>query len=165
MELVRYRAGEAIRWLQSGADVSRKNANTHGKQLSRTDLTDKRSIGSGLKEAVGAVTDLGRGAYADLMHRQADASEYVLQETQLDIVKGKSIKSVPYERVKKIEYKGEKATFVLDKGSITIKPFAYIVAGHMKVPVGWSRNGMEVPYEVLIEELAARCNLEIDEEA
>jgi hypothetical protein len=31
------------------------------------------------------------------------------------------------------------------------------------VPIGWDRNGMEVPYELLVEELAARSRVEVDQ--
>jgi hypothetical protein len=56
---------------------------------------------------------------------------------------------------------GDKLVLVLDKGSVLVKPFAYIVAGKIKVPIGWSRNGVEVPYELIIEELSARCDLQV----
>ena len=44
---------------------------------------------------------------------------------------------------------------VLDRGTLQIKPYAYVVAGKLKVPIGWARNGIEVPYELLIEELSS----------
>jgi len=39
-----------------------------------------------------------------------------------------------------------------------------VVAGRTKVPVGWRRNGLEVPYELLIDELAARSGRSIEYE-
>lgn len=163
MELIRYRPGEAIRWLQTGAENNRKTASAKGKAVVRPP-EEEHKFQQTVKAAAGAVIDFGKGAYTDLLHRQAEASEYILQEKHFDVVHGSTIKSIAYDRVKGISLLGEKATVTLDKGSLTIKPFAHIVAGRIKVPVGWSRNGMEVPYEVLLEELAARCRVELSED-
>ncbi len=108
----------------------------------------------------GALFEMGKGAYTDLLHRQAEASEYVLLDSHFDIISGASIKSIGYTRIEAIELKGDRVHLVLDQGTVVIKPFAHIVAGRVKVPIGWSRNGMEVPYELLIEELSARAKVE-----
>ena len=165
MELVRYRPGEAIRWLETGADNIRKGAQNRGLNLLRQGVgIDSKTIGENLKTAAGALFDFGKGTYAEMMHRQAEDSEYVLQETQFDIVNGGNLKSMPYDRVIALHLRGDRATLTLDKGLVTIKPFAYIVAGRVKVPVGWVRNGIEVPYELLLLELAARCGVEMQED-
>jgi hypothetical protein len=163
MEVVRYRPGEAIRWLQTGAEGQRRSAQSKGRSVVRGN--DTKPFAQNLKTAASALVDFGRGAYTELMHHQAAASEYVLQDEHLDIVSGTSIKTVPYERIRAITMKGDRAVLALDKGSVSIKPFAYVVAGRTRVPVGWVRNGTEVPYELLLEELAARCRIEIEETA
>ena len=162
MELVRYRPGEAIRWLQMGADNIRRDARIKGKSVVGQTGVDQRSFGENFKTAASAVFEFGKGAYAELKHRQAEANEFVLHEKHVDIVHNGSFKTIEYSLVKAIDLEGEKATLVLEKGSVAIKPFAHIVAGKAKVPVGWSRNGIEVPYELLIEELAARCGVDLD---
>jgi hypothetical protein len=161
VEIVRYRPGEAIRWLQTGAEHNRRSAKSKGKSVIEG---EPRSFGESVRTVAGAAIDFGKGAYTDLRHRQADASEYVVMEDHFDVVQGASIKTIEYERVKRIEMSGDKATLTLDKGALVIKPFAYIVSGRAKVPVGWSRNGIEVAYELLIVELAARCKLDVEEE-
>jgi hypothetical protein len=163
MEVVRYRPGEAIRWLATGAENLRKEAVLRGRTAVKQPTGDARQVKDNLKSAAGALIDLGRSAYTDLLHNQAEASEYVLLDNHLDVVRGGTIRSVPYSDIKKIEYRSERATIVLEKGSLIIKPVAHIVAGRARVAVGWTRNDMEVPYELLIEELAARCKLEIDD--
>ena len=125
---------------------------------------DSKTIGENLKTAAGALFDFGKGTYAEMMHRQAEDSEYVLQESQFDVVNGGMIKSIPYDRVFALHLRGDRGILTLDKGIVTIKPFAYIVAGRAKVPVGWVRNGIEVPYELLLLELSARCGIEMQEE-
>ncbi len=162
MEVVRYRPGEAIRWLATGAENLRKDAASRGRTVVKQSNGDARAVKENIKNAAGALLDFGKSAYTDLLHNQAEASEYVLLDNQFDIVKGGTIRSIPYSDVKKIEFKSERATLVLEKGSFTIKPVAHIVAGHAKVAVGWARNDIEVPYELLIEELSARCKVEID---
>ena len=164
MEIVRYRPGEALRWLQTGAANIRKGAQAKGRQVANTQATDAKTIGQGIATAASALVDLGKGAYAELIHRQAEASEYVLQDDRFDIVSGNSIKSIEYERVKSIKFVNERATIELDKGHVHIKPFAHLVAGRVKVAVGWSRNGMEVPFDLIVEEIAARCQIEIQED-
>jgi len=163
MEPIRYKPGEAIRWLGTAADSYRKSARQKGKGAvdPNRDRSDFKKVGANVAEAAGALFDYGRGAWADMLHRQAEASEYVLQDSHFDVVKGGSIKSVEYKRVREINLKGDTISVILDKGSMSIRPYAYITSGKVRVPVGWSRNGMEVPYELLIEELAARCGVNL----
>ncbi len=158
MEPIRYKPGEAIRWLETGAEANRKSA----KQKTRDVFAPGVPTGAKLGQGVAALIDLGKGAWADVLHKQAEASEYVLQEERFDVVSGNSIKSVPYDEIRTIAIKSDRATITLDRGSvIVIKPYAYISAGRIRVPVGWLRNGMEVPYDLLIEELSARSRIEV----
>ena len=164
METVRYRPGDALRWLQTGADNIRKAAGERGRSVIRQTGADQKRVGENLKTAAGALVDMGKSAYAEMLHRQAEATEYVLLKDRLDLVKGNKIESIPWESIKAVRMEGERAHLVLDKGKVTLKPFAHLVAGRVKVPVGWTRNGMEVPYELLVEEIAARARREIEEE-
>lgn len=162
MEDVRYKPGEAIRWLQTGAQEIRQSARRHGKSLTRRE--GERSIGRDLRDMAGALTDLGKSALAELAHRQAEANEYVLHEGHVEIVSSGRIRSLTYADVRAIKLDADRASLVLEQGSVTIKPHAYIVSGRLKVPVGWTRNGIEVPYELLLDELSARCGRPIDRE-
>lgn len=166
MEPIRYKPGEAIRWIQTGAENIRKNAKTKGRNIMapEEDAPPGHNFQRGLKNAAGAVVDIGKSAWADLLHQQASESEYVFQESHFDIVRAGSIKTIDYSRVKRITSKGDRINLILDRGSLTIRPYAYVVAGKLKVPIGWSRNGLEVPYELMIEELAARCGLVVEPE-
>ncbi len=164
MELVRYRPGEAIRWLQTGAHNIRRGAKSRSKAIVDQRGTDQRTVTQNLKTAATAMLDLGKGAYTELVHQQVEATEFVLQDSAFDIVHGSSIQSIPYSRVRKVVMPSERAIFTLDKGQLIVKPLAHIVAGRAKVPVGWVRNGIEVPFELLIEEIAARCGLQVEED-
>lgn len=162
MELVRYRPGEAIRWLETGAQDFRKSAQRHGKSLVRRE--GERTIPKDFKQAAGALMDMGKSAIVDLMHHQAQASEYILHDDKFEISSSGRIRSIPYSEVTSIRMRNDKATLVMRQGSASVKPHAYIVSGRVKVPIGWSRNGMEVPYETLIDELSARCGIEVEHE-
>lgn len=164
MELVRYRPGEAIRWLETGGENIRKGAQTRGLNLLKQGVMDAKTFGENLKTAASALFDIGKGTYAEMIHRQAEEVEYVLQDDRFDIVNAGSLKTVLYTRVTAMQVKGDRATLTLDKGAVTVKPCAHIVAGRVRVPVGWLRNGIEVPYDLLLVELAARCGVEIQED-
>jgi hypothetical protein len=156
MELIRYRPGEAIRWLKVGAESARQAAGQSSKEAIHADTYDFRNQVKGIANAA---VSYGKGAYNDLLHKQASANEYVLQDEKFDVVRGNKLESVEYRRVKAVQFRQDRAMIVLDKGQLIIKPFAYIQAGRARVPVGWARNGIEVPFELLIEEIAARCNV------
>lgn len=121
-----------------------------------------RSFQRDVREVAGALWNAGTAAMTELAHRQAEASQYVLEEHTFEVVKATGLRRIRYDEVKRIHVAGDRATLVLERGSLIIKPFAHVTSGRLKVPIGWSRNGVEVPYELLIEELAARCDLELE---
>jgi len=161
MELVRYRPGEAMRWLSTAAENERKSAAKKGRSLVRRE--GHRTVGRDLGDAAGALLDMGKSAWADLVSLQANATEYVFLEDAFEVIKATGVKRVPYSDVTHIARDDDRIIVELTKGSVTIKPHAYIVAGRVRVPIGWTRNGLEVPYELMIDELAARCGHEVED--
>lgn len=161
MDPVRYRPGEAIRWLQTGASRDRVSAQQKGRELARID--DPLTIQQGVRTAAAALLKVGKGALTELAHRQAEGTEFILYEDRMEIVHLGSHKVVMYEDIKRIEHRGDRTTVVMPERRITIKPQAYIVAGRLRVPLGWERNGMEVPFELLIDELCARADQDLEE--
>lgn len=162
MEVIRYKPGEAVRWLESGAKDMLRDAKRKGREI--INRQGERNIGKELARAAGAVMDVGKSALAELRHRQAEATEFVLGEGSFEVLRPGSLRTVTYDSVQGITKDGDKYTLAMEHGSVTIKPHAYIVAGRIRVPVGWSRNGLEVPYEVLLDELAARCRVNVTPE-
>jgi hypothetical protein len=159
MELIRYKPGEAVRWLDSGAKDMMARAKKAGKGVLKHE--GDRTIGKDIAEVAGAVFDVGKGALAELLHKQAEATEYVLSDKCFELLRPGNVRSIRYDAVKSIMRKGDTITLELGSGQVTIKPNAYIVAGRIKVPIGWCRNGLEVAYDVLGDELAARCKVNI----
>jgi hypothetical protein len=160
MEPIRYKPGEAIRWLETGAEDLRKQAKRQGDAL--IGRTGDRNVGTDIRDAAGALFDLGKSALADVLHRQAQASEYVFYKDRFEVINSAGTRTVLFEEVVAMKLKAEKLTVVLKRGSVTIKPYAHIVSGRLKVPIGWSRNGLEVPYETLADELSARARVNIE---
>lgn len=158
-DVVRYRVDEAIRWLDTSAAEMKKEAAASGRSAAHTVAPDFRSVGQSLKKAAASARDYGRSAVTDMAHRRADSVEYVLDEERFDIVKGGSIHSIRYDALKTIEMKGERARLTLESGDVTIKPLAHLVTTGARVPLGWSRNGLDAPYMTLIEEIAARAGI------
>lgn len=151
-----------MRWLHTEADRLKDEAKSNGRAATEPSSTDFAGFAESVKNVAGAVLNLGKSAYAELSHIRANASEFVLLEDRMDVVNGNSIKAIPYGSIKKITLSKDKATLTLDKGTFVIKPFAHVVAGPVKVPIGWERNGLEAPYHVIIEEIAARSGREIE---
>ena len=158
-EVVRYRVDEAIRWLDTGANQMRKDAAAAGKSAAQTVGPDFRAVGQSLKKAAASARDYGRGAVADMAHRRAEAVEYVLDEDHFDIVRGGAIQTIRYSDLKTIETKGERARLTMESGDVTIKPIAHLVTTGARIPLGWSRNGLDAPYPTLLEEIAARAGI------
>lgn len=160
MNPIRYRAGKAIRWLQTSAAQERKNARK-GSQL--VTPQSAKDVGANLKVVAEAIAGFGKSAWTEHLHSAANEQEYLLLEDALEIHSAGPTKNILYKDIEKAEQRGDKVVFYYEKGSVTVKPVAYIVAGRIKAPVGWERNGVEVPFETFIEELCARCGIGVVE--
>ncbi|MCW5939433.1 MAG: hypothetical protein KF884_02115 [Fimbriimonadaceae bacterium] len=159
MSTVQYKPAEVLQWFNLGSREAMTRAKKRGKgALQETD------IARGLKEAAGAAFDFGKGAWTDAVHRSVEMTEYVLGDDGFEVVGIGGRKRIAYTDVREVRVQGsERAEIVHSGGSLTVKPVAHLLAGRLKVPVGWLRNGMEVPYALLIEELAARCGVDVVE--
>jgi len=110
----------------------------------------------------GAVGELGKGTLSDIVQRRAEDSSFQLNDEALEVIGLTNRKRILYKDVTEIHAKPHDRFELVHKGgTLTIKPIAHLLAGRLRVPVGWLRNGMEVPYALLIEELAAHCGVEI----
>jgi len=145
---VRYRPADVLRWLELGNQTLRQSP----LKPAGPDVT------KALFEIVGKVVREGKGAIAGIAKKNLEGLEFLLEEDHL-IAGGRQI---PYKDVRAIEAeKGGVYQISAGSSSFAIKPYAWLeIAGH-KVPIGWLRDGMEVPFELLPEEIAARSALEI----
>ncbi|MCX7799435.1 MAG: hypothetical protein N2109_03730 [Fimbriimonadales bacterium] len=160
METVRYRPGEVLQWLEVGAVQFRRNARDKGSEALRRH--EDAPVSANLRAAAEAAVDLGKGALAELARLKAERTEYILGEHSFEAVQAGRLRSIRYDAVQSIVQKGDTYHLHLANGrSLAIRPPAHLLVGRLKVPVGWIRNGLQVPYSVLADELAARCGVNI----
>lgn len=159
MNTVYYRPPDILHWIGSSSDQSRDRARRKGRDIPRA--TGEEGIAQGFKQAASAVMDFGRASVAEIFCRRAQNLSYVLDEEWFEQHSGGKRKRVLYKSVHEIVNRGgDKYSLLFDGGGVTVKPIAHLVGSRLRVPIGWLRNGMEVPFSVLVEELAARCGLD-----
>jgi hypothetical protein len=160
MAPVYYRPAEIIGLIGEDSNESRHRARKQTKEISRA--TEEQGIGGGLRQAANVVMSLGRGAFGEVLRRQVESVGYVLDGENFEYKTLTGRKSVPYKDVTDIISKsGDKFEVKFKDGAVVIKPIAHLVSGRFRVPIGWLRDGMEVPYTMLIDELSSRCGVEI----
>jgi hypothetical protein len=157
MDSARYRPAEALRWLEVGVRDMMERASRKGARVVRRE--GERTFSRDVQEAAGAVFDFGRGALVDLARKKAEETTYLLLDDRMEIFESGRTRAVRYDDIVSIQARGaDRFVLALTRGALTIKPLAHLVSGKLKVPVGWTRNGLDAPYELLIEEIAARAN-------
>ncbi len=159
LETIRYRPCDAVRWLKIGADSMRESAKKQGAQVIGRDGV--RNLKKDLSQAAGALWDMGKSAVADAVHVNALNTEFLLGPDRIEIIRPVGSKIIEYAKIRRIRRQEDVYTVELDQGSFVIAPPAYVMAGAIKAPVGWDRNGHEVEFRLLAEELSARvpCDL------
>lgn len=159
MSSVRYRPPDAVRWLELGAEASGRSAQRRGASAIRVADGDlKRN----LRDVAVSLGGFGKTALARAYHAGRQGNEYVLHEDHFEIVGGPKTRVIRYEDVKQLLATGDRLRVITSSGEVKIEPPAYISVGRVRVPIGWSRNNMDVPYDVLIDELSARCRVNIE---
>jgi hypothetical protein len=162
MSTVTYRTPEALDWFRVGAREARSRARAKGSDLMRGTAKD---LAAGIKQAASTAADYGKGAFSDLVHRQAGETAFMLLDDSFEAAWLSGRKRIAYKDVSAVVSLGSDRFEVRHKdGSLTIRPVAHLTAGRLKVAVGWSRNGLEVPFETLPLEIAARCGLDVASE-
>lgn len=156
MEPVRYRPSDVIRWLDSGSDRIRESSSR--KAQSVIGRKGARTVTKDIRDVAGALMDAGAAALADLKHRQAESAQYLIADDYFEVITLTGNRKIPYSEVVQIRLRDDDCQIILERGSVNIRPFAHLVSGRVKVPIGWLRNDIEVPFELIIDEIAAHCN-------
>ncbi|MCH8274301.1 MAG: hypothetical protein IH851_05885 [Armatimonadetes bacterium] len=152
---IRYRPADVARWLEIGAgSMRRTNAPTR---------VPGGEIGRVILETVGKVVGQGKGALVQVAVRRLGHLEYRLYDDRIEVTTASSERCVSYDRISAIETMrpGEYRVVTRD-GALRIKPYAWLNVTGLRVPFGWLRDGMEVPFELLIEELAGRAKIVVE---
>ncbi len=163
MTTVTYRAPDLLHWFESGSQEAFKSALKRSRALSNT--ASESSIKRSIVQAAGVAADFGRSAAAGIVHSKSGQTTYKLYEDKFTNGGTLGSTTVAYKDVSSIKAHGkDRFSVVYARGTMTVKPVAYLVSGRIKVPVGWERNDIEVPFMMFLEELSAHCGLEIESE-
>lgn len=147
---VTYKPADAIRWAEITAPALTK---IHPQPT---------PFPTSVKQAFQKVLDLSKTAAAQVSHKALQQLEYRLYDEALEIHSQTGLRSVPYDQIVRIEIlKKDAFNIVTKKGAIRIKPYAWLLVANVRVPLGWKRDGMEVPYSLLLEEIIARSKAPI----
>ena len=161
MPTVTYRPPDVLHWFSTGSQEALKSAKRKGLALTKTKA--ESSVKDKFFQAASVAVDLSHGAAADIVHRSAAETVYKLYDDRLDVRTPLSQQSIQYDAVSSIQSHGkDKFTVEHEGGTLTIRPIAHLSSGRIRVPVGWMRNGIEVPFTMLLEELSAHCGLEME---
>ncbi|MCG9894090.1 MAG: hypothetical protein MH204_01270 [Fimbriimonadaceae bacterium] len=160
MSDVTYRPPDILHWLEQGGRTGRSDSFRKAKEAAKS--AGEGGFGTSFRKAAEAAKDLGKAAMADRAGRKYDDFLYLLADEELRIVKDGEATILPYRAIREIK-EGKDDRWEIHAGTVqaSIRPAAHLVVGSVKVPIGWLRNGIEVPFRLLIEELAARCGVEI----
>jgi hypothetical protein len=139
-------------WLKLGSESLKKSP------MQRT--SDLRKAVTG---AVGKAFDFGKSAIAGVGGMAIDRIEYRLHDDNVEVVGMGPTRSIRYEDIRRIEVHGKGFRVEAGSQSFTIKPYAHLLVSSVKVPLGWKRNRMDVPFHLLADEIAARAKVDFEE--
>lgn len=160
MPLTTYKPAEILHWFDTESKRTHTVARAQTKEIAR--VANEEGIFPTIRQAATAALSLGKGAYGTVIQKQAEETRYDLFDMGFEFVDLARRVKVDYTQVRQIVAKaGDRYQILYNGGSLTIKPPAHLVAGKYRVPVGWLRNGIEVPYLTLVEEISARSGIEI----
>lgn len=161
MQTVTYRPPDILHWFSTGSQEALESAMRRSKDL--TKKAGESTVKENILKAASVASELGRGAAADIVHRQAAETVYKLYDDEIEVRGPVSSYTVKYDAIYEIRlHSKDKFKVEHDAGTLVIRPVAHLSSGKVRVPLGWLRNSIEVPYTMLLDELSARCDVEIE---
>ena len=160
MSSVTYKPAEVMQWFDTESKRTNAIVKSQTKDIAR--VANEEGLIPTIKQAATAALSMTKGAYGSVVQKQAQETRYELFESGFQFIDITRRVRIDYNQVRQIISKpGDRYQILYNGGSITIKPPAHLVAGKYRVPVGWERNGTEVPFLMLIEEISARSGIEV----
>jgi hypothetical protein len=151
---------EVMHWFDTESKRTNAMAKAQTRDIARA--ANEEGLIPGLKQAATAAISMTKGAYGSVVQKQAEETRVDFFDAGFEFVDLTKRIKVDYSQVRQIVAKaGDRYQVLYNGGSLMVKPVAHLVAGKYRVPVGWRRNGIEVPFLTLIEELSGRCGVEI----
>lgn len=163
MPVVTYAPADIIHWFNTSAKATNAQALEKGQAISK--VAAEEGFFPSIKQAASAAVSFSKGAIGTFVQKSAEETKYELHDTGLESIDIARKIKLDYTEIRQIISKqNDRYQILFNGGSLTIKPVAHLVSGRHRVPIGWLRNGSEVPYVMLIEEISARCGIEIQAE-
>ncbi len=163
MPSVTYSPAEVIHWFNTNAKAINAKALAKGQAISK--IAAEEGFIPSLKQAASAAVSFSKGAIGTIVQKSAEETKYELHDSGFESIDIARKIKLEYNEIRQIVAKqGDRFQILFNGGSLTIKPVAHLVSGRHKVPVGWQRDGVEVPYVMLVEEISARSGIEIQAE-
>jgi hypothetical protein len=147
---VKYKPVDIIRWIDFTTESHNK---TH---------TKESPFPKTIKQALQKMVNLSKTTTAQVARNAIEQLEYRLYHDSLEMHSQTGFRSILYSQVTHIEIlKREAFRIRTEKETVRIKPYAWMIVANLKIPLGWRREDMEVPYHLLLEEIAARTKAPI----
>lgn len=160
MPTVTYRPPDIYHWFSTGSQEAIESAKRQGRDFTKS--ASDSSVKDTIKKAASVAAEIGRGAGADIVHRQANETAYKLHDKEMSVKGAVTTTTLTYNTISSIlAHPKDKFSVEHEGGTLIIRPIAHLVSGRIRVAVGWERNGIEVPFTMLLEELSARSGVEI----
>ncbi len=152
MVVARYKPFDIQNWVELGTETlqkSRPPVKAPGGEIGKT-----------LAELVGRAVRTGQSAVANITGKKIVQIEYQISDDHFEVDNLR----IPYSEIKRIEHIKKSGFKVHTVGkTIEILPYAWLKVGSIEVPLGWLRDGLEVPFELLAQELSIRSKVELIE--
>lgn len=161
MPTATYRPPDILHWFSTGSQEAIESAMRKGRAFTKS--ASESTVKENIRRAAGVAADFGRGAAAEVLHRQAVDIVYKLHDEQMDVRNASGSHTVTYDSITSIlVHPKDRFTIEHVEGTLTVRPIAHLSAGRIRVPIGWVRNEIEVPFSMLLDELSARSDVEIE---
>lgn len=155
-----YSPPDILHWLDLGGKASREAGRKKAAEAAKAPVVSPSGIADTFKKAAAAARDFGMGAWTDIKTKRLEETQYVLDDTALEVPTPTGAKKIAYASISEVTLEeDDRIVITFESGAHVIKPVAHLVTGAIRVPIGWKRGGMEVPYAMLAEEIAARSGV------
>lgn len=154
---VKYRVSDSIlKWFEFQPSVSETTSQAISKAKS------DQPVQKHIKNAAQTIVDIGKSAYAGMVQLGPLEYEVTFRESEVSLCRNRRIERIPYRTIQRIALEKDVITLKLDHQTIKIRPVVVLSAGKLKVPVGWDRDGQDVPFETLAHEFSGRSGLSVE---
>ncbi|GIV01889.1 MAG: hypothetical protein KatS3mg015_0719 [Fimbriimonadales bacterium] len=154
MHVVRYRPADAIQWIEVALQPHASSFDFRAE--------GPESVRDAVLSAFGKLLDLSKETTAEVLLRTIRAIEYRLFDDHLEVQNLAGVKRYAYADLKTVELRKRDRFLFRGEGiRFAIRPYATLALTGVRLPLGWQREGLPVPYRLLAEEIALRSSVKV----